>query len=123
VSERARDRTLDADGPAAPPRRNGELAFDAPWESRLFGLTLALHERGEFEWEEFRARLIEAIARFEREQERRRDTAAPYRYWDRWLEAFERLLADKGWCAPAALEERVRALAAREPGHDHRQPG
>ena len=33
---------LDRDGPAAPPRRNGELVFAAPWERRLFGVTMAL---------------------------------------------------------------------------------
>ena len=31
---------LDAEGPAAPPRSNGELVFEAPWEARLFGVTM-----------------------------------------------------------------------------------
>ena len=57
---------LDAEGPAAPPRRNGELVFDAPWESRLFGLTLALHRAGLFEWDEFRRLLIDEIETWER---------------------------------------------------------
>ena len=34
---------LDSSGPAAPPRDNGELVFAAPWESRAFGLALALN--------------------------------------------------------------------------------
>jgi hypothetical protein len=29
---------LDVDGIADPPRRNGELIFEAPWQSRVFGL-------------------------------------------------------------------------------------
>ena len=37
---------LDSAGPAAPPRDNGELVFAAPWESRAFGLALALNEAG-----------------------------------------------------------------------------
>ena len=45
---------LDRDGPAAPPRRNGELVFAAPWERQLFGVTMALHERGVFAWGDFR---------------------------------------------------------------------
>jgi hypothetical protein len=53
---------LDRDGPAAPPRRNGELVFAAPWERRLFGVTMALHERGVFAWGEFSAHLIDEIA-------------------------------------------------------------
>ena len=32
--------------PAAPPRRNGELVFEVPWESRAFGVALALCEAG-----------------------------------------------------------------------------
>jgi nitrile hydratase accessory protein len=106
---------LDLAGPAAPPRRNGELAFAAPWESRLFGLTLALCEAGHFEWEEFRRLLIEEIGAF--------DAAArapeTWSYYACWQAAFERLLAAKGVCAPAELEARARSLAARPPGHDH----
>ena len=54
---------VELDGPAAPPRRNGEIVFAAPWQSRIFGLTMALHAAGTFTWDEFRARLIAAIGR------------------------------------------------------------
>mgnify|MGYP000392023945 CR=1 FL=1 len=37
---------LDIDGPAAPPRSNGELVFAEPWESRAFGLAMALNAGG-----------------------------------------------------------------------------
>jgi hypothetical protein len=57
---------LDLEGPAAPPRSNGELVFAAPWESRAFGLAMALHNGGRFEWEGFRRQLIAAVARAER---------------------------------------------------------
>ena len=62
---------LDEDGAAAPPRENGELAFSAPWESRLFGLTMALVEAGRLDWEAFRGRLIGAIAAWEETARRR----------------------------------------------------
>ena len=48
-------------GDAAVPRRNGELVFDEPWQSRAFGLAVGLAERGVFDWEEFRTRLITAV--------------------------------------------------------------
>jgi nitrile hydratase accessory protein len=74
---------LDVDGPGAPPRRNGELAFDAPWEGRVFGLALAVTEQAGLSWEAFRSRLIEAVS------------DEPDRpYWESWLVALERLLAD-----------------------------
>ncbi len=57
---------LDEDGAAAPPRENGELAFSAPWESRLFGLTMVLVEAGRLDWEAFRGRLIVRIAAWEK---------------------------------------------------------
>jgi hypothetical protein len=51
------------DGPATPPRRNGELAFDAPWQSRVFALAAGVVEnRFGGDWEPFRRRLIAAIA-------------------------------------------------------------
>jgi len=96
------------DGAIAPPRRNGELVFEAPWESRAFGVAAALRERGLFTWDEFRERLIAAIAEHEHEP-----------YYACWQLALERLHAHKGVCTPAELEAREHALAARPAGHDH----
>ncbi|MGI9556342.1 MAG: nitrile hydratase accessory protein [Solirubrobacterales bacterium] len=59
------DPTLGLDGPAAIPRSNGEPVFSAPWQSRAFGMAMALHEQGAFEWEDFRALLIAEIAEAE----------------------------------------------------------
>ena len=43
------------------PRRNGELVFDAPWESRAFGLVAAYLESTGQSWEVFRARLEKQV--------------------------------------------------------------
>lgn len=106
---------LDWDGPLSPPRRNGEIVFDTVWESRVFGMTMALYEGGAFRWEEFRDQLIAAIAAWERTH----PDGAGYRYWDCWLEAFERLLAIKGVCNADAVATRTDQFAARPHGHDH----
>ena len=119
VSEEPAIAALDAEGPAAPPRRNGELVFGAPWESRLFGLTLSLHRAGLFAWEEFRARLIAEIHAWEASGH----PQAEWSYYARWQAAFEALLAAKGLCAPPELELRMRAFAARPDGHDHAPGG
>ena len=108
--------SLDVAGPAAPPRRNGELVFEAPWESRLFGVTLALCQAGHFAWEEFRRALIAAITDWERAGH----PAETWSYYRCWETALERVLTVKGLCAPPELDAREHALAAREPGHDHR---
>ena len=116
MAERPPEAVLDWDGPVSPPRRNGEIVFDAPWESRLFGMTMTLYDRGAFRWDEFRDRLVDAIALWERAHHPDDGT---YRYWDRWLAAFERLVAEKDLCSPTLLDARVAELAARPPGHDH----
>lgn len=109
------ERVLDASGASAPPRSNGELTFQAPWESRVFGLTMVLYERGRFEWEEFRDRLIAAIAR----AEARLGPDEAFHYYACWLEALQDLLAAKKLCGPEVLAEREGSLTARPAGHDH----
>jgi nitrile hydratase accessory protein len=105
---------LDVAGPAAPPRKNGELVFTAPWESRTFGMTVALHQQGVFEWDEFRDCLIAEIARWERDR-----PETEWSYYARWQTALETLLARKGLCGGAELDAREHDLAARPAGHDH----
>ena len=114
------ERVLDASGAAAPPRSNGELVFDAPWQSRLFGMTMTLFESGAFVWDEFRALLIEEIAAFEAAVARGQRDTAEWSYYACWQGAFERLLSQKGLCGDAELDTRVRSLGTRPHGHDHR---
>ncbi len=113
--ERPGTGVLDRDGPAAPPRRNGELVFDAPWQSRTFGLTMALHRAGLFDWDEFRRLLIGEIETWQR----RHPSGGDWSYYERWQAAFERLLAGKGLCTSGDVAARAGALAARPAGHDH----
>ena len=106
---------LDKEGPGAPPRSNGELIFEAPWESRLFGMTMSLHKDGLFYWEEFRQLLIDEIGTWDAGGHPEEE----WSYYQHWAAAFERLLAKKGLCKPAELETRVDSFAARPHGHDH----
>jgi nitrile hydratase accessory protein len=85
-------------GPAALPRRNGELVFEEPWQGRVFGMAVALHERGAYEWEEFRQALIGRIAAAERR-------GGPFAYYEIWLETFEALLDVKGLVTRDELDE------------------
>ena len=64
------------------PRRNGELAFDAPWQSTVFALVAAVvdHALGG-DREPFRHQLIRAIAT---------DPGRPY--WESWTAALEALV-------------------------------
>ena len=105
--------TLDIEGPAAPPRLNGELVFDAPWEGRSFAMAIALVEGGHFTWDDFRDHLIAAVQRWES------DPVGEYRYYERWQEALESIVAERDIVAGPEVDELAAAYAARPPGHDH----
>ena len=51
----------DLSGPAAPPRSNGELVFDEPWQAQAFGMAVTLLERDGRTWDDFRPHLVAAI--------------------------------------------------------------
>jgi nitrile hydratase accessory protein len=111
---------LDEEGPAAPPRANGELVFTEPWQSRLFGTTMRLHETGRIEWERFRQGLIEQIARHEDELEADpARTTEDYDYWGCWQHALEQLLDEVGLVGATELSSHAAELASRPAGHDH----
>ena len=108
----------DADSPAAPPRSNGELVFDAPWESRAFGVAVALSERDAFEWERFRQQLIAEIGAWEREHGER--SLAGWSYYERWLASLEQLLLADGLLDASEIDARVVELEEHDDHeHDH----
>jgi len=110
---------LDAAGPAAPPRDNGELVFAAPWESRAFGLALALHDAGRMDWEDFRQSLIGEIAAWEAAH----PSGEGWSYYECWLRSLERVVSAEGLVGAGDLRARQAQLAARPAGHDHGEAG
>lgn len=77
------------------PRRNGELAFDAPWQTRAFGLAAAIVEtRFDGDWAPFRTRLIAAVGS---------DEGRPY--WESWTSALEDLLVTADLVTAGDLDE------------------
>jgi nitrile hydratase accessory protein len=52
---------IPAEDPVVPQRKNGELVFESPWESRAFGMAVALHDAGAFSWDRFSRRLGERL--------------------------------------------------------------
>jgi nitrile hydratase accessory protein len=95
------DRAIaDMGGSTALPRKNGELVFDAAWEARVFGMTISMHERQLFDWNEFRDELIEEIGAADRR-------GGESNYYERWLDAFEHLLIEKGLLSPEELAARL----------------
>jgi nitrile hydratase accessory protein len=107
----------DATGPAALPRRNGELVFDAPWESRAFGAAVAMAQAGVYTFDEMRDLLIEEIGQWERTH---RSADDGWSYYARWLAALERLLAQNNLLDATEINERMRTIAQHQDHeHDH----
>lgn len=101
---------VDADlqGPVSPPRSNGEIVFEAPWERRVFGLAVALSRSGRFAWDDFRDRLIARL---------HEDETRPY--WASWAAAFEDVLDVSASLPSAELDARHAFFRTRPHGHDH----
>ena len=104
---RADERVGLMDGASALPRKNGELVFEAPWEGRAFGMAVALSDERLYQWDEFRARLIDEITQADA-------TNASTTYYERWLAALESLLTARGVITPAELDNRAAEYLSRE---------
>jgi nitrile hydratase accessory protein len=76
-------------------RLDPEHVFSAPWEARAFAIALKLSESGLFTWDEFRDRLIAEVRASDRV--RARDGTSDHgEYYEHFLRALERMLAEKG---------------------------
>ena len=97
-------------GDVALPRRNGELVFAEPWQSRAFGIAVALHATVGFPWAEFQTRLIDAVAAAPPDESKDPTEI----YYRQWLAALERLVLDRGLVSGDELERRKRAIERGE---------
>jgi nitrile hydratase accessory protein len=100
----------DLNSPAAIPRRNGEPVFNEPWESRAFGIAVALCERGLCSWDEFRDQLIAEITASD-------GCGSHSSYYERFLAALENLLIIKGTCLAAEIEHQMVIAAQLDDGN------
>lgn len=75
--------------------------FDEEWQRRAFGLAVALAEFGYYRWEDFQRELVAAVAAWEQAPE---DERGPWSYYDRWLEALDRVLVESGAVAQGELD-------------------
>jgi nitrile hydratase accessory protein len=83
----------DADGPV----------FREPWEAQAFAMTLALHARGLFSWNEWAAALADEIKRAQADG----DPDTGETYYRHWLATLEKLIAAKG-VATSEIQHRYR---------------
>ncbi len=112
------------------PRKEGELAFEEPWQIRALALAVAAHDQGRFPWSDFQSRLVAAISEWEQTPPDQRDD---WEYYQHWVRALEQLAVDQGLsdadeinrkadeCVKAGEHRRAHShgggLLAVDPGH------
>jgi nitrile hydratase accessory protein len=81
------------------PRDAAGPIFGEPWQAQAFAMALALNARGLFSWSEWAATLADEIRRAQAAGDP--DTGGTY--YRHWLNALERLVAEKNVAGPDAL--------------------
>ena len=89
------------------PRDAGGPVFAEPWQAQAFALAVKLSEQGHFTWKEW----AEALARELKAAADRGEPDDGSNYYEHWLAALERLVAEKGLAGPVALLARKEAWA------------
>jgi len=82
------------------PRDDDGPVFREPWEAQAFAMALMLYDRGLFTWPEWAATLADEIKRAQAAGDP--DTGATY--YRHWLNALERMVAEKGLATRATLD-------------------
>lgn len=117
MTQRA-SRAPDVSDLAALPRDEGGPVFQAPWEAQVFALALELHQAGHVTWTEWADRLASEIRR----ARERGDPDLGTTYYQHWLAALERMVADKGLLTTSELERRKAEWDAAARSTPHGQP-
>ncbi len=102
-----------------PPMANGEVLFAEPWQGRVFGMAITLHEAGVFTWPDFQAELIKVIAGWDADHQEVEGETDEYRYYEHFQTALHQVLSNQGVVSVEALAERSDSFARRPHGHDH----
>ena len=77
--------------PGMPQGEDGPI-FREPWEAQAFAMALSLHQKGLFTWPEWAATLADEIKRAQAAGDRDMGDT----YYLHWMNALERLIAEKG---------------------------
>src|SRR5215468_10638735 len=84
------------------PRDEDGPVFAEPWQAQAFALAVKLSEQGYFTWKEWAAALADEL----KAASDRGEPDDGSHYYEHWLTALERLVAEKGLSNPQALLER-----------------
>lgn len=89
------------DLPALPRDEQGPV-FREPWEAQAFALAVTLSQAGHFSWPEWADTLSQEI----QAAQKKGDPGLGTTYYQHWLNALERLCAEKELVTPSVQEQR-----------------
>jgi nitrile hydratase accessory protein len=110
-------RTRTALLPGQPRDGDGPVFADA-WEAQAFAMAVMLHEKGIFTWPEWAVALADEI----KSAQASGDPDLGDTYYQHWLRALERLVADKGLASAEALRDTAQAWEEAAKATPHGQP-
>lgn len=102
--------------PRLPLDADGGPVFSAPWEAKIFAMTVQAHRAGVFTWLEWTEVLGAELAR---DGDGSGETTG---YYDHWLNAFEALLTSKGVAGAGQLTDLRNAWDDAARATPHGQP-
>lgn len=103
--------------PGIPQGADGPV-FGEPWEAQSFAITLTMHEQGLFTWSEWTQTLAGEIKR----AQERGDPDTGETYYQHWVAALERIIAEKSVTDRATLERYHRAWRCAADRTPHGEP-
>lgn len=102
--------------PKLPLDQDGGPVFTAPWEAKVFAMTVKAHETGVFSWPEWAETLGAELAKDGD------GSAGELGYYDHWLNAFEKILTKKGIAESGMLTDLREAWDQAARATPHGQP-
>ena len=106
---------LDLGALPALPRDDAGPVFEAPWQAQAFAMTVSLHAAGVFTWREWAGALAAEFAAHGAADD-------GSRYYEHWLAALERLVAERKIIPEQDLERRVNEWDAAARATPHGKP-
>ncbi len=100
------------------PRDEDGPVFAAPWQAQVFAIAVRLHEKGHFTWLEWADHLGAEIAAAREAG----DPDTGETYYDHWLLALEKIIAEKGIVEAVELTTRRDAWDRAARATPHGQP-
>ncbi len=92
--------------------------FEEPWQAQAFALAVQLHAAGAFSWSDWSATLATEL----KDADERGEPDDGTHYYEHWLRALERLVADRGLASPNDLAARKAAWAEAYRRTPHGRP-